>query len=379
MRSASVAGPPGSVVRSPKNSTSTPPPLDVAVAQQADDLVGPQRLEHRRPASGPSGTTFMPSDSRNVDEPLEQLGRLERLDHDGDRWPLIGEPAAGPLPAAEVGQGEDHALARRRARRRCARSPSTAKPPSTSAADSAGQPEALDPVAGVGVERGLDRARAARRPAATGRRAAGGARSSRAARACLGRSRRRASTPRAPATTARAGLRGERARRLVGGQADAVDATRPGRAQHGEGAGAAAQDWRRRRTSLQPDRCGPTRRDCAPRPRAARRSMHDRARRSAWRHTLTKRWTAVTTVRTSITHRIGTQQRVEQQAEAQQDDPLGPLHQAALGVEAERLGLGPLVGDQRRQRQDGERQDRHVGRSSSTPGTRRRRRTAARR
>ena len=41
---------------------------------------------------------------------------------------------------------------------------------------------------------------------------------------------------------------------------------------------------------------------------------------------------------------------VEQQAEAQQDDPLGPLHQPALGVEPERLGLGPLVGDERRQR-----------------------------
>ena len=36
------------------------------------------------------------------------------------------------------------------------------------------------------------------------------------------------------------------------------------------------------------------------------------------------------------------------------DDPLGPLHEAAPGVEAERLGLGPLVGDQHRRREDGQ-------------------------
>ena len=75
-----------------------------------------------------------------------------------------------------------------------------------------------------------------------------------------------------------------------------------------------------------------------------------RVRPPAWRHTFTKRCTAVTAVSTSITHRIGIEQRVEQQAEAQQDDPLGPLHEAALGVEAERLGLGPLVGDEQRRR-----------------------------
>ena len=51
----------------------------------------------------------------------------------------------------------------------------------------------------------------------------------------------------------------------------------------------------------------------------------------------------------------------EQQAEAQRDDPLGPLHQAALGVEAERLGLGPHVADDRAERHDRERQHRHVG------------------
>ena len=44
------------------------------------------------------------------------------------------------------------------------------------------------------------------------------------------------------------------------------------------------------------------------------------------------------------------------QAEAQEDDPLGALHEAAAGVEPERLGLGPLVGDQCRHREHGERQ-----------------------
>ena len=49
---------------------------------------------------------------------------------------------------------------------------------------------------------------------------------------------------------------------------------------------------------------------------------------------------------------------VEQEADAEGDDPLGALHEAATRVEAERLGLGPLVGDEHRRAEHGHRQHR---------------------
>ena len=70
----------------------------------------------------------------------------------------------------------------------------------------------------------------------------------------------------------------------------------------------------------------------------------------------------MTSVRASITHNTGTSSRIPQQSDAQQDDSLGALHQPALGVESEGLGLRPLVGDQRRGCHHGERQHRHVRR-----------------
>ena len=71
--------------------------------------------------------------------------------------------------------------------------------------------------------------------------------------------------------------------------------------------------------------------------------------------------------------------RVEQQADAEEDDALGPLHEAAAGVEAERLGLGPLVGDQHRGREDRHRAGPRCARDWWWRGTRRRRPGAARR
>ena len=43
-------------------------------------------------------------------------------------------------------------------------------------------------------------------------------------------------------------------------------------------------------------------------------------------------------------------------AGAEHHDPLGPLHEAALGREPEGLGLGPLVGDDQRGPEDRHRQ-----------------------
>ena len=54
----------------------------------------------------------------------------------------------------------------------------------------------------------------------------------------------------------------------------------------------------------------------------------------------------------------GTMYRRERHAE--EDEPLGPLHEAALGVIAERLGLGPLVGDDGAHADDREGQQRHL-------------------
>jgi hypothetical protein len=49
----------------------------------------------------------------------------------------------------------------------------------------------------------------------------------------------------------------------------------------------------------------------------------------------------------SMTHRIGISSGGNSRPRQSSDDPLGALHQAALRVEAERLGLGPLVRDDR--------------------------------
>ena len=82
---------------------------DVAVAEQADDVVGLERPQHlAAPAVGPRGTMFMPSGRRKSTNHSNSSGGSTRLDHDGDRHARhLGEPEAGPLPAAEVGQGED--------------------------------------------------------------------------------------------------------------------------------------------------------------------------------------------------------------------------------------------------------------------------------
>ena len=107
----SVAGPAGSVVRSPKNSTSTPPvPMSRSQSRHSTSLLLSALIDAIA-GPGPSGTTFMPSDRRKPSEPLEQLRRLERLDHDRDRDALVSDPAPRPLPSAQVGKGEDHAPA----------------------------------------------------------------------------------------------------------------------------------------------------------------------------------------------------------------------------------------------------------------------------
>ena len=110
-----MAAPPGSVVRSPKNSTSGPSPGEVAVDDEADDVVVAQRPHHRRGGVGTERHDGHAEARTEIGEPFEQLRWLDPLDHDRDRVPAVGDPAPRPLPAAEVRQGDDDALAPREA------------------------------------------------------------------------------------------------------------------------------------------------------------------------------------------------------------------------------------------------------------------------
>ena len=74
----------------------------------------------------------------------------------------------------------------------------------------------------------------------------------------------------------------------------------------------------------------------------------------AWFQTLTKRWPAVNTVGASMTQRMAIMAGWNSRARPMRIEALGPLHEAALGVVAQGLGLGPLVGDDQRGGQHGQ-------------------------
>ena len=190
-----------------------------------------------------------------------------------------------------------------------------------------GEAERVHPVAGVGVERGNDRlADSARRRSRARGPAAGCARSAAAARSevrteppgCRSRP-----PPRRPAgegaRKSRAGLvdgdrRGHGSRPLGSGGRDGLRAP-GGAAACGDGRAAGAAGERRAAG------------------RAWRSSTTGRST-LAWRQTFTKRCTAVTQGEGEHDPQHADEQRVEQQAEPEQDDPLGPLHDPAPGVEA---------------------------------------------
>ena len=120
-------------------------------------MVGLERAHHRSPGVGAERDDVHAERASHVGEPLEQLRRVEHLDHDGDRVLAHGRfPEAGPLPSTEVRDGHDRAATLRErgvevldtlvlhagVERRGAR---------------AGKPERLGPVAGVRLERLVDR------------------------------------------------------------------------------------------------------------------------------------------------------------------------------------------------------------------------------
>ena len=129
---------------------------DVAVTEQADDLVPLQGLQRRPSGIWTEGYHGHPQLGAQLGEPVEQLRGIDPLDDHGDRVALVGEPPSGPLPSPEVGQREN----RPRALIPCSRDVLVADeidPGGNCASRERRQAEALDPVAGVGLEGVLDR------------------------------------------------------------------------------------------------------------------------------------------------------------------------------------------------------------------------------
>ena len=108
-----VIRPPGSVVRSPKNSTSTPSPAMSRSREQAHDAVVAQRAQHRH-ARRRDRAARPRCRSRRAARRTSRAARAARSVSTtaSSRCPLQRHPRARPLPAAEVRQREDHAVAR---------------------------------------------------------------------------------------------------------------------------------------------------------------------------------------------------------------------------------------------------------------------------
>jgi hypothetical protein len=111
------------VVRSPKNVTGTPPPTRSRSLSRHTTSPRLTALITSRPASGPRGTTVMPSDSRNARNHSNSSAGSS-----GSTTAVTGtrgtrEPEGGPLPGAEVGHHQDRPGAGGAPRPRCGRSP----------------------------------------------------------------------------------------------------------------------------------------------------------------------------------------------------------------------------------------------------------------
>ena len=112
MRNASMAGPAGMVVRSPKNSTSMPlPPMSRSHSNPTSFPARRVRSEH---ATG-VGAERHDGETHGLalgDEPVVHGGRLERFGHARHGIALQRQPRPAPFPAADVRERHDHAVAR---------------------------------------------------------------------------------------------------------------------------------------------------------------------------------------------------------------------------------------------------------------------------
>src|SRR5579859_1510960 len=134
---ASVAGPPGNCVRSPKNSTWTPGvPPTLRSESRHTTCPALSARSTAAPAPAPTAMTSIPSRRRH---PV----------------PLVDQPHPRPLPAAEVREGEDRSLPGLK-RNFKAGQPAPRHAGVDLGDAGAGQSERLGPVAGVRPERLVD-------------------------------------------------------------------------------------------------------------------------------------------------------------------------------------------------------------------------------
>ena len=263
------------------------------------------------PALGPSGTTVMPSDCRSSTNHSNSSGGSSGSTTTVIGWPCVASHAPAHSQPPRWGSAMMAPLPAASAASRCSEPLVREAGVELAPARRSRQPERLDPVAGVGLEgsphRAVERARRSRLPAVDPAQVALDHR----APAPHAPGQHGARSPRAPTRRpVRAGTRlpprrrGSRDREH--GRARPRRGQRPGRGRR-----------RRRQVRCSLPRCCAA---AAPRQRSrrGRHGWHGQrpGRRSAWRHTLTKRWTAVTTVSTSMTHRTGISSDGEQQADA---------------------------------------------------------------
>ena len=330
LRSASVAGPAGIVVGSPKKSTATPSPAEVAVTHQAHDVPAGQRAEHAPARVRTERDDVHAEGLTGGHEPVEQLRRLDRLgdDREAGGARTSRQPRAGDVPVPEVRQREDHPAARRDRRIQVARPRRSSNVRCELLPLPGPQTEHLVPVA--------------RRSWRT-----------------RSRSRGRARHPPASPSVTRRRCRATWRRRR--GQATQHARAAPRASGPPSGAG-------RRRASLS---AGPVREigDAARRARwvrKARRRGGGRSPRSgvAWRQTITKRWTAVKAVSASITQSTGTRMSNASPTPSSTIRSRRSMSPPRAS-RAERLGLGALVGHEHREREHGKHEDRQAAASSS--------------
>jgi hypothetical protein len=80
---------------------------EVAVAHEAHHPVRAQRPHHAAGRVRPECDDVHPEAAPRLDEPVEQVGRLDRFGHDDRRIAAGREPGAGIVVVAEVRQGDD--------------------------------------------------------------------------------------------------------------------------------------------------------------------------------------------------------------------------------------------------------------------------------
>jgi hypothetical protein len=130
----------------------------VTVADQAGQAAGAQGAQHpaQRLRAVVQRQQLHAEVAAEGGEALVQLGRLQPLDHRGDRVAAGGQPGPAGIPVADVGGGEDRSASGRDRRVQVLAADQLQPPPDLLGPEIL-QPERLDPVAAVGGEPAADR------------------------------------------------------------------------------------------------------------------------------------------------------------------------------------------------------------------------------